>query len=216
MQPAKPDVDEFETYDQCFGAEFFINRSGESGPAKVSKRARDNEGKPIGKRNYNPLLDSREYDDCILDDGTTYRYHTNVIAENIFSQCDEEGRRHAVLKSITDHKKDNSAIGSANGYITTRKGVRVRKKTTRGWQLLCEWRDGSSDWIDLKHLKESNPLELAEYALANRNQEEPAFKWWVSETLRTLNRIIGKVKSRYWKTTHKFGVKLPHLVKEAL
>ena len=173
-------------YDQYIGAEFFINRSGESVPAKVSKRARDNEGKPIGKRNDNPLLDSREYD-CILDDGTTYRYHANVIAENIFSQYDEEGCRHAVLKSITDHKKDNSAIGSANSFIMTRKRVRIPKKTTRGWQLLCEWRDGSSDWIDLKHLKESNPLELAEYAVANRIQEEPA----LSETLRTRNRIIG-------------------------
>jgi hypothetical protein len=29
------------------------------------------------------------------------------------------------------------------------------------------------------------------------------------------NRIISKVKSRYWKTTHKFGLGLPHSVAEA-
>lgn len=70
--------------------------------------------------------------------------------------------------------------------------------------------------MDLKHVKDSNPIELAEYAVANRIQEEPAFKWWVSETLRVRNRIIGKVKSRYWKTSHKYGVRLPHSVQEAL
>ena len=28
--------------------------------------------------------------------------------------------------------------------------------------------------------------------------------------------FIGKVKSRYWKSTHEFGVRLPHSVEEAL
>ena len=70
--------------------------------------------------------------------------------------------------------------------------------------------------MDLKYVKDSNPIELAEYAVANRIQEEPAFKWWVSETLLIRNRIIGKVESRYWKTSHKNGIKLPHSVQEAL
>jgi hypothetical protein len=62
---------------------------------------------------------------------------------------------------------------------------------TRGWKLLCQWKNGSSDWVDLRHLKDSNPIEVAEYAVAKRIQEGPAFKWWVPETLRTRNRIIG-------------------------
>jgi hypothetical protein len=59
-------------------------------------------------------------------------------------------------------------------------------------------------WVKLKNLKESNPVELAEYAVANRIAEEPAFKWWVSNTLRKRNRIISKVKKKYWQTTHNF------------
>ena len=90
------------------------------------------------------------------------------------------------------------------------------QRTTKGWKLLCTWKDGSSDWIGLRHLKDSNPIVLAEYAVANRIQEEPVFKWWVSDTLCTRNRIIAKVKSRYWKTSHKYGVQLPHSVQEAL
>ncbi len=50
------------------------------------------------------------------------------------------------------------------------------------------------DGLDrLKYVKDSNPIELSDYAVANRIQEEPAFKRWVSETLRMRNRIIGKV-----------------------
>ena len=46
--------------------------------------------------------------------------------------------------------------------------------------------------------------------------EEPAFKWWVSHVIKCRNRIISKVKSRYWKTTHKFRICLPKSVEEAL
>ena len=30
------------------------------------------------------------------------------------------------------------------------------------------------------------------------------------------SRIINKVKSKYWKQTHKYGIRLPHSVEEAL
>jgi hypothetical protein len=82
--------------------------------------------------------------------------------------------------------------------------------------LLCQWRDGSSSWVPLVDLKDSNPVELAEYAVANQIHEEPAFKWWVSDVLRRRNRIIAKLKRRYWRVTHKFGVRLPKTVEEAL
>lgn len=85
-----------------------------------------------------------------------------------------------------------------------------------GWQLLVEWNDGTTNWVDLKDLKASNPIELAEYAVANKIAEEPAFKWWVDFTLRMRNRIISKTKTKYWRTTHKYGVRMPKSVKEAL
>jgi hypothetical protein len=45
---------------------------------------------------------------------------------------------------------------------------------------------------------------------------EPAFKWWISDVLRRRNRIISKVKRRYWSLTHKFGIQVPKTVDEAL
>ena len=76
-------------------------------------------------------------------------------------------------------------------------GNRTSKKRTRGWQLLCSWKDGTSEWVPLKDFKDSKPIKLAEYAVANQIQEEPAFKWWVADILLKRNRILGKVKSRY-------------------
>ena len=57
---------------------------------------------------------------------------------------------------------------------------------------------------------------MAEYALANRLQDDPAFSWWVRSVLKHRDQIILKVKSKYWKTTHMYGIKLPHSVEEAL
>jgi Reverse transcriptase (RNA-dependent DNA polymerase) len=44
----------------------------------------------------------------------------------------------------------------------------------------------------------------------------PLIKWWVPHIIHRRNRIVSKVKSRYWKTKHKFGIRLPKSVKEAL
>jgi hypothetical protein len=79
---------------------------------------------------------------------------------------------------------------------------------------LIEWKDGSSDWTDLKDLKESNPVEIAEHAVANKIMEEPAFKWWVANVSRRRNRTMSKLKSRHWKTAHKFGIRVPKTVEE--
>jgi hypothetical protein len=120
------------------------------------------------------------------------------------------------LQEITDHKKDNSAISISNGMIHGANGQEKPKITTQGWFLLVQWKDGSLSWEKLKDLKASNPVKVAEYAIANRLIEEPAFKWWAPHVLCCRNQIISKVKSRYWKMIHKFGIRLPKMVEEAL
>ena len=34
--------------------------------------------------------------------------------------------------------------------------------------------------------------------------------------LRRRKRILAKIKKKYWRTTHKFGIELPHTFDEAL
>ena len=42
-----------------------------------------------------------------------------------------------------------------------------------------------------------------------------AFSWWVPYVLKKRNRIIVKVKSKYWIRTHKFGIRVPKSFQEA-
>ena len=212
-----PEADDYtpEAYDQYITATVLLPQGGESKKATVVGRKKDHDGKPIGKRNANPMLDSRVYE-VKFPDGETTEVAANLIAENLFSQIDSEGRSYAILKEIVDHRTNGHALSKDDGFTVDKFGREHPRVTTRGWEILVEWRDGTTSWVALKDLKESNPVELAEYAVANKLVEEPAFKWWVRQTLRCRDRIIKKVKSRYWSKTHKFGIELPKTVAQAL
>ncbi len=80
-------------------------------------------------------------------------------------------------------KKDGMAIDISDGTITSVNGNVKPKIMMKGWMLLVMWKDGLTSWVNLMDLKASNPIELAEYAVANCIAEELAFKWWVSDTL---------------------------------
>ena len=91
-----------------------------------------------------------------------------------------------------------------------------RREATKGWDMLIRWKDGLTTWLPLKDMKEIYPVQVSEYAVLTRIQEEPAFAWWVTHVLRKRNRIVVKVKSKYWIRTHKFGLKVPKFVTEAI
>jgi hypothetical protein len=90
-----------------------------------------------------------------------------------------------VLKEIINHKSDGTAMNIEDRYVISHNGNKVLKKTTKGWKIRVKWNDGSLDWLPLKDLKDSNLVELAEYAVANKILEEPVFKWWVRDVPRT-------------------------------
>ena len=114
-----------------------------------------------------------------------------------------------------DHKQDASALSKDEEFVVV-KGKRVRWMTTKGWKLCIQWKDGSTSWEHLKDLKESNPIEVAEYAVAQKIDSEPAFAWWVPFTLKKRSRIVAAVSNRYLLKTHKFGIELPKTVEDAL
>jgi len=218
-----PDIDEIvdqtdaekaaDTYHSFIGAEVIVpDAAGNRRMARVLRRVR--EADPPEGQSTNVFNDRSVYE-VQFPDGDVDRLAANVIAENLFSQVDKNGVQFQILHEIVEHQKDASAIPIENGYVASRSGNRHPKKTTRGWKLLVEWKDGSVSWVPLKDLKASNPVQLAEYAIANNIDREPAFNWWVHHTVRTRDRIIGKVQSRYWRTTHKFGIRLPKTVEEA-
>ena len=62
-------------------------------------------------------------------------------------------------------------------YVQTKNGRHHLRKTTKSWELLIKWKDKSESWIKLADMKESHPVEAAEYARARGIDKEPAFEW---------------------------------------
>jgi hypothetical protein len=99
------------------------------------------------------------------------------------------------------------------------KGRPSKRRNTNGWRICCQWKDGSTTWGSLKDLKESHPLEMAEYTITQSIGHEPAFNWWVPQVLRLRKCIISLVKKQkmsYLKKNLKFGIEIPTLVDYAL
>lgn len=94
-----------------------------------------------------------------------------------------------------------NAMSEGDAFYSTKTGPRP-KRSTRGWRLLVEeWKDGSTR-VPLKDLKDSYPVQVADYAELNNLTQEPAFQWWVPLVIKKRNRILKKVKSKYWSTSH--------------
>lgn len=182
--------------------------------AKVTKRLRDVEGRPIGMANDNPLLDTQEYE-VEFSDGHVESMSASSIAQHLFSQVDEEGHQHILLDDIIDFQKDGTVVDKADAFVVMKNGVKRRCQMMQGWQLLCQWKDGSTKWVALKDMKNSYPVQVAEYVKANCIDDEPAFAWWVEFTLRKHDQILSKTKTKYWQQTHKFRLRVPKLVVEA-
>jgi preprotein translocase subunit Sss1 len=203
-----------EGYNGYITSEVILPKGDEFKIGKVVRRKVDADGKPSGLSNDNPILDTREYE-VEFADGDVLEYAANVIAENLYSSVDQDGKRFVLMDSIVDHKMNELALTKADAFIEL-KGKRVRRMTTKGWKLCVQWKDGSTSWECLKDLKESYPVQVAEYAVANCIDDCPAFAWWVPFTIKKRTMIIAKIKTRYLLKSHKFGIELPKSVKAAL
>ena len=203
-------------FDRYLNVELAVPRGDNSNPqyAKVTKRLRDTDGIPIRTANENPILDSRMYE-VEYQDGTRASLVANYIAGNLFAQVDQEGNMQILLDEIIDYRVNSHEVKLQDAFITTGTVTRRRHETTIGWELLAQWKDGSTNLISLKDLEESYPVQTAEYAVAAKIAMEPAFVWWVPHTLQKRNRIISKVKSKYWLRTHNFLIRIPKSVEEA-
>ena len=205
-----------EQYDKFLNMDILIDRGDEYPElGRVIKRARNSDGVPIGTANDNPILDTRMYH-IEFQDGHSETISANIIAENLFSQVDQEGRRYAILDQIIEVRRDGTEVQETDAFLTTQNNIKRRRKTTRGWEVCILWKDKSTTWHALKDIKDSYPVELAEFAVENGISHLPAFAWWVPFTLRKRDRIVSKIKSKYWVRTHKYGIRIPKTVQEAI
>jgi hypothetical protein len=202
-------------YDKLINAEVQLQLGEHMTSAKVKSRALDSNGSVVGNYDDNPMMNSIIYE-VEFPDGQVKEYSANTIAENMLTQVDSDGFTMTLMEGIINYRKDEAtAVSKADAYVVTQRGQKKLRKTTVGWRLLVKWRDQSESWIHLKDMKESHPVEVAEFAKARGIADEPAFAWWVPYTLRKRDVILSAVKSRIRKTTHKYGIEIPNNITHA-
>ena len=207
-------VDQQPAYDKLIHSEVALPQGDKLRNAKILRRSLDPSGRSIGTYDNNPILNTLVYD-VEFPDGEVKEYSANVIAENILSQVDDEGFTLTVFDSILDYSKDSDAVDKKDLYFLTRSGTRRMRKTTCGWRFLILWKDGTETWVHLKDMKESHPVELAEFVKSRGIAAEPAFAWWVPYTLRKRDTIISAIRARIRKTTQKYGIEIPTSISAA-
>jgi len=200
--------------DHLIHAEVHLPQGEQIRNAKVLRRATDSEGRVKGHYHQNPLLNTIRYE-VEFPDSEVKEYAANTIAENMYAQVDAHGFTHTMVDAILDYRRLDEAISKSDQYIVTKSGQRRMRQSTIGWDLLILWKDGREEWIPLKVMKESNPVEVAEFAEARGISSEPAFEYWVPYTLRRRDRIIASVTSRCKRITHKYGIEIPRTIEEA-
>jgi hypothetical protein len=96
------------------------------------------------------------------------------------TQCDTEGNQYLLLDEIIDWQKDESAaVKKEDKYVYSHNGNQHYRKMTKGWKLCVKWKDGTTSWERLADLKESYPIEVAEFVVTRDIHNEAAFTWWV-------------------------------------
>jgi hypothetical protein len=112
-------------------------------------------------------------------DGQLKEHAANVVAENMLTQVDSDGFSLTMMEAMIDHRKDETvAAPVADKCLMTPSGQKRLRKTAVGWSPLVKWADASETWTPLKDVKESHPIETAEFANAQGTATEPAFAWW--------------------------------------
>ena len=107
-----------------------------------------------------------------------------------------------------NYKTDRNALLVADQYVVLH-GRSSKRKTTKGLNLCAQRKDGTTTWERLPNLKESRPIQVAEYSFAQGISHELSFKWWVTHVLKKLESIkssLNGISSRVIKENIKSGI----------
>ena len=118
---------------------------------KVVSRKRDINGNPIGRKNANPIPDSRRYE-VEFDYGEVTELTANVIAEQMYAQCDKNGNDLFLLNYFIDYRKSERAMSLQDKQITVN-GRSCKKRSTAGWEVCVICKYHITTWERLADLK---------------------------------------------------------------
>ena len=111
----------------------------------------------------------------------------NVITESMYAQCDADGNEYLLIDLLVVYHKENKVISLTKQQISIW-GRQVTHKTIAGWKIWCQWQGGSTSWEKLSKLKESHPMQKAQFAFSWGINHEPAFNWLAEHVLQKKDR----------------------------
>jgi hypothetical protein len=142
------DIDEADpdTHDHYVGTEVNLSIGDKVMSGKIGQRKREADGSLKGTADPNPILDTCTYE-VELPDGQVVEYSVNVIAENMYTQCNTEGNQYLLLDEIIDWQKNKSAaVKKEDKNVYSHNGNQHYQKMTKGWKLCVKWKDGTTSW----------------------------------------------------------------------
>ena len=119
------------------------------------------------------------------------------------------------MELILEQKCDGTAVRMYENYFMTKQGKHNMRHSNVGWSFHIKWKNGSTEWVVIKYLKETNPVDVAEYDTARGIEKEPLLVWWVPYTLRKRDVIVSEVSLRVRKYSHKYGIDIPTSIAHA-
>jgi hypothetical protein len=118
------------------------------------------------------ILDSRMFT-IRFADGEEKDIAYSILAEQLYSQVDSEGNQHCLFKEIFNHQRNKNALDKTDAYCMVSNGNRVPKKSTAGLDFKVEGNDGTTSWLPLKELKETNSVETDINSLIRNHKQSP-------------------------------------------
>ena len=124
------------------------------------------------------MLDTIVYEFLYLDRHKA-SISANTIFENIFSQVDEEGNRFVLFEDLVNHRVDVTDTMQQDSFIILNNAGMRQRETNIGWNVIIQWKDGSTPLEIKKDVKECYTIQITNYYHKIRISQEPAFAWWV-------------------------------------
>ena len=107
---------------------------------RVTKRARESDGNPLRTSHENPIVGTRQYI-VEFNDGDEAEISDNVIATNMYAQCDPDGNQYVLLDSFIYFRRSTTALCYDDQKVTANGRTHYRRSTD-SWQICCQCKDG--------------------------------------------------------------------------
>ena len=131
-----------EVKDHYIGTEILLPRGDDMTRGNVGAYSHDANGNVMGRAHTYPILDTRMYQ-VEFAGGNITELTTFFTAEWMYVQCDADRNEYLLLGVLVDFCKDNKAVSFKEQQVSIL-GRPITWKTTAGWHIYCQWKDGST------------------------------------------------------------------------